>query len=261
MKEIYLGIDVGGTKIKAVFLENDSFFETAKKEIFSISTPCDKKNFLTALAKFADSLIKNKIVSGIGIGLPGVIDVKNNILIKAPNLPFLKNWRAGDFFKKWNKNIKTDNDSRCFLRAEAMFGAGKGFKNIVGVAIGTGIGGGIMIEGKIYFGVNNGAGEFGHIIMDGEKTFEEIAGKRAFMNFGNRSDIIGIGAANLINIFDPELVILGGGGAVCGAVKIDIVKKKAKKYIMSPFGRKTKIVKTKLGDKAGSVGAAALFLK
>lgn len=264
MSKIYLGIDIGGTKIKAILLEEESlnspFSLIAKKDFFLIDTPRNKKDFLNGLARFIDSIFKNKIISGIGVGLPGIVDSEKNILIKAPNLPFLKNWELQDFLKKWSGNIKTDNDSRCFLRAEAICGAGIGFKNIIGIARGTGIGGGIMIEGKIYRGLNNRAGEFGHTIIDNKKTFEEVAGKAAFINFGDKSDFIGIGVANLINIFDPELVILGGGGITCGAVKMDIVKNTAKKYIISQPVKKTKIVKTKLGDKAGSIGAAALFL-
>lgn len=265
MSKIYLGIDIGGTKIKAILLKEENLniprSLIAKKDFFLIDTPRNKKNFLSVLGRFIDLVFqKNKIISGIGVGLPGIVDSEKNILIKAPNLPFLKNWKLQDFLKKWSGNIKTDNDSRCFLRAEAKFGAGIGFKNIIGIARGTGIGGGIMIEGKIYRGINNRAGEFGHTIIDNNKTFEEAAGKAAFINYGDRSDMIGIGVANLINIFDPELIILGGGGVTCGAVKMDIVKNIAKKYIISQTAKKTKIVKTKLGDKAGSIGAAALFL-
>lgn len=249
-----LGVDIGGTKIRAVLFDNKNrkFFG------FNIATPKNKRLFLKVLEKEIGEIIKKNKISGIGIGLPGIIDVKKSVLIKVPNLLFLKNWQAKKFFSKFNKSVKIDNDSRCFLRAEAIIGAGKNYKNIAVLTIGTGIGGGIMIDGKIYYGKNSGAGEFGHMIIDNKKTFEQIGAKKAFLKYGDRSEIIGIGVANLINSLDPEIVILGGGGIIFGKVKIGIVRKIAKKYIMSPLAKNTPIVKGKLSENSQAIGAALL---
>ncbi len=144
------------------------------------------------------------------------------------------------------------------MRGEAIIGVGRGYKNIVVLTAGTGIGGGLMVNDKIYYGSNNGAGEFGHMILDNNKTFEQLAAKKAFLKMGDRSKIIGIGIANLINALDPQIVILGGGGVVEGGIKIGTVQKIARKYIVSPLAKKTPIIKGKLGEYSQAIGAALL---
>lgn len=250
-----IGIDVGGTKIRAVLLDS----KNRRIFGFNIETPKNKKVFSKNLEAEIGKLVQKYKISGIGIGLPGVVDKSRGILIKAPHIPFLKNWQAKKFFLEFNNNIEIENDSRCFTLAEFKLGAGRDFKDIVGLTIGTGIGGGIIIDGKIYYGKNNSAGEFGHIIIDDQKIFEQLAAKEAFIKYGDRSEIIGIGVANIINILNPEIVILGGGGVVSGKVKIEIVKKTAKKYIISPSAQKTPIVKSKLGEDSPAIGATLLL--
>lgn len=249
-----LGIDIGGTKIRAILFDNKKKFIFG----FNIATPKNKKSFLKVLEKEIGKIVKKNKISGIGVGLPGIVDARRGVLIKASNLPFLKKWQAKKFFLKFNERVEIDNDSRCFLRAEAKFGAARGYKNAIGLTIGTGIGGGIIIDGKIYYGVNFGAGEFGHVIIDGSMTFEQMGAKKAFLKYGDRSKIIGIGVANLINSLDPEIVILGGGGITSNGVKIEVVKKIAKKYIMSPLAKRTLIIKEKLGENSQVIGAALL---
>jgi len=255
-KTFYLGIDVGGTRNRGILLDaskNQWFLA------FDILTSRNKKLFLDALNKEINKLMREKAIIGIGVGLPGIVDIKRGFSVKALNLPFLNSWQAKKFFKKFRVKTKFDNDSRCFLRAEAFWGAGKKYKNIIVLTVGTGIGGGIMINGKIYYGSHNSAGEFGHIIIDDKKSFEQLGAKKAFFKMGDRSEIIGLGIANLINALDPEIIVLGGGGITRGGVKISIVKKIAKKYIISPLAKKTPIVKGKLGEYSQAVGAALLM--
>ena len=253
MQKIYLGIDIGGTKTKAILLDIKS---GRRFSAFNGKTPKNFSVFKNFLGKNIKEIIKKNKISGIGIGLPGMI--KNGKLLKAPHLPFLKNWQAKKFFSKFGKKIMIENDSRCFLIAEAKMGAGKAHKNIAAVTVGTGIGGGLMINGKIYRGAGS-AGEFGHIIIDNKKTLEGLGAKNAFKKRGDRSRIIGIGVANVINYFDPDLVILGGGGVFRGGVNMEKVKKVARKNIISPISKKTKIVRGKLGEDAQAIGAALLF--
>lgn len=255
MDEIILGIDIGGTKIRGIALDA----KNKKVADFEIKTPKKKKDFLVALKKEIIGISACYKIVGIGAGLPGIVDIKNGKLIKAPNLPDLNGWQAKSFFAKFCKNIKIDNDSRCFLLAEAKLGAGRKYKDIVGVAIGTGIGGAIMIDGKIYYGANFGAGEVGCTVIDSGKTLEFLGAKNAFLKYGDRSKIIGIGVANLINILNPQAVILGGGGVANGGVDMGVVKKNAQKYIMSPLAKKTPIVKAQLGKDAQAIGAVLLF--
>lgn len=257
MKEnFYLGIDVGGTKINAILLDKktNNYFSA-----FHLKTPKNKSLFLRQLTKEIEFLIKNKKISGLAFALPGIVDDKKGILVKAPNLPFLNNFNIKKFFSKFSKKIKVDNDSRCFLRAEACLGAGKNFKNIIVLAIGTGIGGGIMINGEIYYGSHNGAGEFGHMIINNDKTLEELGSKRSSLRKIRRERVIGIGIANLINLFDPDVVILGGGAIFDKKIRTNFIIKAARKYIMSPLGRNTLIVVGKLGKDSQAIGAALLL--
>ena len=252
----YLGIDVGGSKIRGVLLgasKNQRLFA------FQIKTPKNKNLFLKILEKEIGKIVQNKKIVGIGIGLPGIVEMRRGILIKAPNLPFLNGWQAKKFFSRFRIKTKFDNDSRCFLRGEAFCGAEKKYKNIVAVTIGTGIGGALMINGKIFYGSRSGAGEFGHMILNDKKSFERLGSKKAFLKLGDTSKIIGLGVADLINALDPQIVILGGGGIVQGGVKIETVRKIAKKYIMSPLAKKTPIIKGKLGEYSQAIGAALLF--
>lgn len=260
----YLGIDIGGTKIKAVLLRG---LRQQKVEVSVIDTPKQKTAFLRAinnLTRFNLVRLNRVRLSGIGIGVPGVVDRKRGIVVRAHNLPFLIGWDVKGFFEKYARNVRVDNDSRCMVRAEAAWGAARGYKNVVGLAIGTGIGGGIMIDGKMYYGKNNGAGEFGHTVLQIANhksqivTFEELAGKRAYEKWGDRSEIVGIGIANLFRSLDPDIVVLGGGGVYGGAVKLDTVRRVARQYLT--VGKNTPIVKGKLGDAAGAVGAALLFV-
>lgn len=250
-----LGIDIGGTKIRGVVIDS----RNKKVADFDIKTPKNKKDFLAALERGIKGISVCYKIFGIGIGLPGIVDVKRGVLVKAPNLPFLDGWQAAEFFKKFSRRVKIENDSRCFLLAESKFGAARKYKNIVGLTIGTGIGGAVMIDGRIYRGANDGTGEIGHMIIDNKKTFEQLAAKKAFEKYGDRSKIIGIGVANIVNVLNPEAVIVGGGGVATGGVKIEIVKKEAKKYIISPLAKNTPIIKGEFGKYASAFGAALLI--
>jgi predicted NBD/HSP70 family sugar kinase len=255
-KSFYLGIDVGGTEIRGILLDR---FKNRWFLVFDTPTPKNKKLFLKTLNKEIGKLTPKKKIIGIGTGLPGSIDVKRGLLVKAPNLPFLNGWPAKKFLSKFKTKIKIDNDSRCFLRAEAVLGVGKKYKNIVALTIGTGIGGGLMINGKIYYGAHNAAGEFGHMILADKKSLEQLGAKKAFLKTGDTGKIIGLGVADLINVLDPAIVILGGGGIVKAGVKIETVRKIARKYVMSPLAKKTPIVKGKLGEYSQAIGAALLM--
>jgi len=253
---LYIGIDIGGTKTRGIL------FDASKNKIldkFIILTPQNKREFLLELKNQVEKLMKQKKIKGIGVGLPGIVNYTTGELIKAPNLSFLNGWNAKKEFNKFRIPIKSDNDSRCFLRAEYMLGAVKNYKNALALTVGTGIGGGMMINGEIYYGKNNSAGEFGHMIINNGKSFEELGAKKAFLKYGDRSKVIGIGVANLINSFNPDVVVLGGGGIVSGKVNLDKVKKTARKYVKSPPAVNTPIIKGKLGDLAQAIGAALLF--
>lgn len=262
----YLGIDIGGTSIKGVLLNG---LEKQEVKLHSVPTPADRDAMRHAIVALADGLREGNSLAGIGIGVPGMADRATGMIQKAPNVPYLNGWHIADVFDGFGAPVAIENDSRCFVLAEFRWGAARGYKNVIGLAIGTGIGGGIMIDDKLYVGSHNAAGEFGHTVIGirnqelgimGE-TFEGLAAKEAFEKYGDRSEIIGIGAANLINAFDPDIVVLGGGGMTSGQIKLPVVQEAVRRFAISPQAKKTPVVAASLGEAAQAIGAALLFQK
>lgn len=284
-KQIFsIGVDVGGSKMNAILFNlkrSDIVWQSA------ISTSKTKKAFFAALKKLiADALEKVPAtsVAGIGLGIAGEIDFQKGILLNSPNLKFLNGTRPARTIEKYFK-LKTamDNDVNCFALAEARLGAGRSFKNVVGITLGTGVGGGIVLNGKLYHGVYGSAGEVGWMILDGTRTFEDLASEKFIKSISHESPInleakarrgdkkalkvyetlgtnLGLGIANIVNVMDPKLIILGGGLASAAGLFLPQARKTAKKHIISPLSQKRlKIVLAKLGKNAGAVGAALLF--
>lgn len=253
----FIGIDIGGSAIKVLSV-NQSWKHS--KDFVAVATPKNKRAFLKAITSVVESL-SSQPIDGIGIGVPGIVDAKRGVLVHAPNLSFLNKWNVKRFFAKYRIPVRVDNDSRCFLRAEAVLGVGRGKRYIAVLTMGTGVGGGLFIDGKVYYGAKGAAGEFGHMVVDRKKTIEELAGKNASASTKNKNEAVGIGIANIINAFDPEIVIMGGGGIVTKSISLKKVRSIAKKFILSEKSKKTPIVTGRFGEKSGALGAALLFVK
>lgn len=285
-KQYEIGIDVGGTKIAAVLLHN-------KKEVESsiLATPKDSlEHFLIMLKASLDPLLTiietNKgVLNGIGLGVPGVIDYEKQEVVIARNLPILDKIKLSDelrkILEKPDLKIQMDNDVNCFVRAEALLGAGKKSTNVYGLAIGTGIGSGWWFKGEIYNGFHGGANEAGHMIVDFdeqitlEKAYHKLTqhnpallaeeayrgdllAEKAFAELGA---YLGIGLSTIVNLIDPEIIILGGSVLNSGNLFLDAAKENLKKYTFSPNAQSVRLVKGKLGPLAGAVGAGLLISK
>ncbi|MEK7085025.1 MAG: ROK family protein [Patescibacteria group bacterium] len=263
MKKIYLGIDIGGTNIKAVKMEN---FLRPPASYLSLPTPRTLQEIEKAITALAEKIGRgggSTALAGIGIGMPGIVNKKSGKIIKAPHVPSLDGWNAVSAMQaRFSVPVKIDNDSRLMLVAEAKFGKARGKKNVLGVAIGTGIGGGLMTDGRVAQGAHGAAGEFGHMLVEmaKEREWEELAAKRAFERWGDRSVTIGRGIANLINAFDPEIVVVGGGGAASGKIDFGVVRSEVRRLVLSPDAKRTPVVEAALGERAQAIGAALLFL-
>lgn len=272
-KNYIIGIDIGGSKIIAALVKG-ALPTGRQRKVFhkiKISIPKNKNEFLKQLETAIWQLIEKaggmKNIKGIGCGIGGALDLKKGIILSWSNIKFLDGFNIGNWLKiKFNCEVKIDNDARCFTRGEYLFGAGRGYKNIVGMTLGTGIGGGIVINGRLVYGANGSAGEIGHMIIDNKKDlefltvkqmrklkFSKIAAKKFEKN-------LEIGIANIINVLDPEAIVVGGGATKNAEAFISKVKKIAGKFIVSPIAEKNvKIIIGKLGENAGAIGAAALF--
>lgn len=295
MNKYIIGLDVGGTKIAAGAVDSHG------KIVKTVTIPTEAgrgkkiilKNILAAASK-----VWLPGVSAIGVAMAGQCDFRQGIFLSGPNFP--KNFRSINIRKFLSKefrvSVSLDNDARAFALAESVFGAGRGYKNILGLTLGTGIGGGIIVDGKILRGKNNTAGEVGHMTLDSGSPFccscgryghfEALASGTALVNFYRKNanknlntfeieklalagdkkaklamlwlgKNLAAGLASLAQIFDPEIIILGGGmSKVPSAVRTAL--REFKKAVIYKSLKKTKIVKAKLGREAGIIGAALL---
>lgn len=293
----YIGFDIGGTKIDAGLVKGN---EILNRKI--VPTPKNKKDFVAAVLGVIRELAggRGKSVKGIGIAMAGAIDRKSGKIVRSPNLPRLNGLNLKKAVERKLKiPVRIDNDAKCFLRAEAKFGAARKAKNAVGLILGTGVGAGIMIGGKIYYGRDEAAGEIGHTIikinskfkilnskqiMDNLFSFEDLVSKKGFAAFGIKDakkledlakkgdkkalaihEIIGaylgIGLANIVNVLNPEIIVLGGGLSRAGKLLTGPACRVVKKLALAPKAKKTPIVVSKLGKEAGIRGAVLLFFE
>lgn len=282
-KQYHIGVDVGGTKIGAVLLNNNKVIEESL-----LATPKDSlEHFLIMIQAALDPLLAviektNGSLVSIGVGVPGAIDPKKEKIIIARHIPFLAGVMLAEALRqqlnKPDLPIFLDNDVNCFVRAEALLGAGKKATNIYGMTVGTGIGGGWYHNGQVYHGFHGSASEIGHVIVDFDEliTLEQayhkltqrnasllaeeayrgdILAEKAFEELGT---YLGIALSTIVNVLDPELIILGGSVLNSSNLFLEPAKTSLKEHIFSPEARSVRVVKGKLGPMAGAIGAGLM---
>jgi glucokinase len=162
-----IGVDLGGTNIKIGIVSEKG--RLVKSISIKTEADCGPKKVITNIIKGIEMvLVKNKLkIQGIGIGCPGVVSIKRGIVENAPNLPGWKNVKLGPIIKeKFGYKVHLENDANAAAIGELIFGAGKKFDSFVMVTLGTGVGGGIVFNKKIFRGEYGAAGEIGHISID-----------------------------------------------------------------------------------------------
>jgi len=260
------------------------------KKILRFKTKKTKKDFLKSVVNGIHLILEGqKKLKGIGVSVAS--PVLNGVVLNPPNLP-LKNFNLEKFLrKKFRVKVKVENDANCYALAELKYGCGKNCKNFVLVAIGTGIGGGIVINGKLYTG-KGCAGEIGHIIIsDSNKRcnaghngcFEAMASGRAIFELsekrfgkgylaselsemarkGNKKAkkllneigyYLGRGFVSIANIFNPDMIIVSGGVKEGG----ELLLKEARKILKKDSMDTTELKISKI-NKGALLGAIALI--
>ncbi|MFC1801572.1 ROK family protein [Nanoarchaeota archaeon] len=252
----FIGIDVGATKIEGVLINQNHKILTHQK----IPTPKNKKQFLTQLQILIQQL-KTKPISGIGIGVPG--QVKNGLIVKLRNITGIKNLNLKKIIQNKFK-VKTiiENDANCFALAQAR---SQKKTNLIGLTLGSGVGGGIIINNQIHRGQDGLAGEFGQISYQ-NKTFEDYCSGKFFKNktlnqktFNEFGRHLGNLINTVINSLNPEIIVLGGSVSNDFNLFKKSMTTTLKKSLIYPQLKKTKIIQSKLKH-AGALGAASLFL-
>lgn len=172
----YLGVDIGGTKVQVGVVQNGELIQEVR---FETSESAPKEQILAELAQYLAPLIDAE-VAGIGIGVPGLVDEERGIVHNVQNIPswrevHLKQYLANCF----GKPVHLSNDANAFAVGEKMYGQGKAYANLVGIALGTGFGTGIIINHQLYSGTLSSAGEFG-MIPYLDKTIEDYCSGKFF---------------------------------------------------------------------------------
>ena len=202
-----IGLDIGGTKISGIVYDGKAIVRE-----LTVPTPKNLTGFKKALTRLLKLLSAGRDITGLGVGMAGVVSPKTGQVLYCPNMKFLIGFQPEKFFKTFHyKKVKVENDANCFALAEAFLGKGKEYKNFIGITLGTGVGGGIVQNKKIYSGAHNSAGEAGHMMADfrydSEHYFQAAREKKDFKKLG---EVVGILFANISNILDVEAIILGG---------------------------------------------------
>jgi fructokinase len=286
-----IGIDLGGTKIEGVVLDAGGKELFRKRVPTERERGYDA--ILARIKSLHDDLVAAAAgPATFGIGTPGAISPRTGLLKNSNTVCMNGRPVKADLEKLLNRKIEIQNDANCFAMAEALLGAGKGKNIVFGVIMGTGCGGGIVHKGEVFTGPQAIAGEWGHMSIDPhgplcycgqrgcvetfisggglEKRYVEkfgvarplkevtaayFAGEPQAVEFMREFfDRFGRALANLINILDPDIVVLGGGVSNFPAVYTEGVEA-VKKYAFTD-GLVTPIVQHQLGDSAGVLGAA-----
>lgn len=271
-------VDIGGTNTQAALIDVQGAIVTAVKKPTNASSADSAAGGAIELLKelIESPEAKNAGVKGIGAAVAGTVDFKNGVVVFSPNLPLRRTPLKTMLGEALKLPVIVDNDANLAALGENRFGAGTGAVNMVMLTIGTGIGGGIIIGGELYRGSDGGAGEFGHMVIDtngpvcgcgNRGCLEAIAGGRAITAAtGSQTEIeraageaIGIAISNIMNALNPEIVVLGGGVIEDRGELVGIAAAMARACALSPNRDNVKIVEAALGNRAGLIGAAALF--
>lgn len=323
MNKYFIGVDLGGTNIKFGIVSQEGAI--LHKGILPAQANLGRDAILHNINKAIEESLafaqrKNIKIKGIGVGSPGTVNLDTGkIEGSCPNIPQmvntnLKKWLSA-YFSAGSKfgefPIFADNDANLMALAESKFGSAKGYKDALCITLGTGIGGGIILDGKLFHGSNFAGAEFGHMTIcyngrrcncggigclemyasapgmikdainllrrnkksiihklikrDLDRLTTEVIFEAERKGDVLASDVInqacahlGAGIASAINLLNPQIVVIGGGVSEGGNNFIQRIEKEVKRRAFPTVTKNLKIVKAKLGNDAGFIGAAML---
>jgi glucokinase len=290
MADLFLGIDLGGTNVKLGL----SDAQGAMLGNASIPTLADRgpDSVVDRIGEAAERLQREiGQAAACASGVPGPLDLERRTLFRANNLP---GWNRVPYPEMLGRRLGIptfmENDANCAAWGEFIAGAGRGTRSLVLYTLGTGIGGGIVVQGDLWVGASGAAGELGHMTIDpagpscgcgqvgcveqyasatavarrwgkgGAKECFDAARRgdpEALRAVDGAADALAIGVANMIHVLHPEIVVLAGGMALAGSLLLDKVRLGVQKRVFPPFLEKARIEVSKIsGDDAGWLGAA-----
>ena len=293
MAERLIGVDVGGTKTAVAVLDGAVMAEP-------VTQPTDTSSGETLIGQLVDAIGAAGDAAAVGIAVPSVVDWETGRIRSSVNIPLQDVPLRDVLSERLGVPVYIDNDATCAALAEAYGDDGRLVaRNLVMFTIGTGVGGGVVIGGRIMRGATGAAAELGHTIVGADLrrspfadagdfpqpgSLESLASGSALNELAGAHGIppgraidrardgdaaaratiellgrrLGIGIANAINTFDPELVVVGGGVSAAGEMLLGPAREEAFRYVLTGVGTRTEIRRARYGPLAGVRGAALL---
>ena len=307
---LFIGVDVGGTKVLAAAVTSTGrITRTAGR-----STPgrlVDPVVVEQALTEAVLEAANGRPIDGVGIAAAGFVDAAGERVMFAPHLPWRGEEVRARLMERWSTTVVLDNDANCTARAEVTHGAARGAEDAIVITLGTGIGGAVVLDGRVHRGRNGMAGEFGHmqVVPDGQDCecggrgcweqyssgtalvrhaqarlsgqptlLQELCGGDpeqltgpmvtaaaergdlvALQAYASVGDWLGVGTANLVAAFDPEVVVIGGGVSAAGDLLLEPARTALARSLVGAGHRVVPpMLRATLGPEAGAVGGALL---
>lgn len=284
-----IGVDLGGTKTLAGVVDRDGGIRTTQE----VATPVQSQEAVLACLDELIAELLGDDVAAIGFGVPLNLDRRTGRGLRATNLPLHDVDLAGRMRERFGVPVGVENDGNAAALAEWRFGAGRGAANLVMLTLGTGVGGGLVLDGRLY----RGWAELGHVVVlaggdpcqgtcHGHGHLEGVASGTAATRvarelWGEDADahdlvararagdeaalaalarigrLLGAAIGSFANVFDPEVVIVGGGfGAAAGDLLLEPARASARAEAIQPADETLRVVQAELGDESGLIGAA-----
>ena len=290
----YVGIDIGGTNIKAGLVDDSGAVRDVRR-MPTIIDDIDK--LLTSLATLVAEFQAQAPVEAVGIGIPGLRSTKTHLIETSPNIPCIHNLNLEALLSKQLKlPVISENDANAGAYGEWVAGAGRGLRYMAYLSIGTGLGCGLVLSGKLYRGASGYAGEIGHVNVEPSgrpcacgstgcfetrvsapgllATSRELGMKEssaeaiysaairgdtaALATFEVTGRFLGIACANLINLLNLESIVIGGGVMASSDLLLRSAADEVRQRAFEPAARICPIVQSQLRADAGLIGAAML---
>lgn len=302
-------VDLGGTNLRAAAVDRQG--RILKRERLPTPNPNNAEEIVAAIAKAisdCDAGQERAKIKAISIVVPGSVHAETGFIVNAPNLPAIVNFPLGDALSaKLNRPVMLENDANAAALGEFWLGAGRGSQTMICLTLGTGVGGGIILNGKLWRGIDGTAGEIGHmsvgpfgslkcncgnvgclevyasataIVRMANEALEaepnsslhsldkltahlvaeasQLGDELALKVFRRMGAYLGVAAANLVNIFNPEVIVIGGGVAAAFDLFAPRAREEMNERAFPVPAQRCQIVKAECGDDAGLLGAAHL---
>ncbi len=306
-----IGVDLGGTKVLAGAV--DAHLRVHHRA-YRLSRPAAALQSIVDAVEEAREAIQDD-VRAVGLGIPCVVDPASGVAMACNHLPLVDMPVRDLMAERLGVPVVVDNDANAALVAEARFGAAAGAGDVVMLTIGTGVGGGLLVGGRVVRGVSGAAAELGHVVIDedgppcpgncpnrgcveslvsgpalareGRRAAEEEPGsalgralaagrevtgplvtelahdgdeaaRRVLRSLGEH---LGVAVAGFVNIFNPEVVVVGGGLVAAGELLLEPAREQVAERALVPARDQVRIVPAHFGDESGMLGAAALALE